>query len=92
MRRHVVQRPDRVDAGHLQRRRFVDRGDPGVRVSASNERHMQGAGEADIVDKPRLAFQECGIFEPREKVCLITPTDVMPYATTMQSVAIVANQ
>ena len=49
------------DAGHLERGRHVDRDDRGVRHRAAQHRHVQQAGQGDVVGPVGLAGDELGV-------------------------------
>jgi hypothetical protein len=52
---------DRDHAGERLRRRGVDRIDPGVRQRAAQDRHVQHAGQLDVLDVVAPALQEPGV-------------------------------
>ncbi len=63
--RHVPRGEHRMDARHRQRRRGVDRADPGMGVRAAHERRMKHARQLQVVDKARPPGEQGGIFDPR---------------------------
>src|SRR5262245_49790821 len=52
-----------MHAGHRERSVFVDGLDERVRVRAAHERHVQQAGQGDVVDEPAAPAQQRLVLE-----------------------------
>ena len=55
----------RMDAGHGERRRGVDRADAGMGMGAANKRRMKRARQLHVVDEARPPGEQSGVFDPR---------------------------
>ena len=67
--RHVGRGDDRMHAGHLQRRRGVDRDDAAVRHRAAQDHGIEQASGREIVDILAAAAQEAQILAPLHRAC-----------------------